>query len=1235
MIRFPVITVFGLILFGLLAGLRPDLSRAQTLEPILLSSGAERVHVTPKALSIDGQGDSVRVNTAEDADGVQRLMSVRAQERSSNPNWLVFALRNDTERTVTRWLTAERYDAIGSGVIWPDLDSRRLRAVTPSVGFVPQKVENQRADIFQITIEPGQTVTYVTELATDRITPVYIWKPLAYELNVRDRRLFNGIMLGITGLLGVFLTAIFAANHKAIFPSAALVAWCVLAYLCVDFGFWHKLLQLNAEDNAVYRAATEAAMTASLAIFLYTFLRLGSWHGFVRMLAMVWIVTALSLIFVAVIDPRLAATFARLSFGAIGVVGALLTLFLAVRGQDRALSLIPTWILFLVWLFGAATALAGQLSGDLVISSLVAGLTLIVVLLGFTVTQFAFGAMESVYGTTPNEQNLRSLAIDGAGAAVWEWHVRRDEVRVSPIIESMLGLNPGELSAKVEDFLRYFHPADQERFKVLLWSVRERGGGYIHTDFRLRHTDNSYRWFDLDAASAPSADRRTLRCVGLLRDVTDAKRAQSRLMQDAVHDGLTSLPNRELFLDRLSMAIKRVASHADERPQVIFIDIDKFKSVNSSYGLIVGDSLLLTVAKRLQRYLGPQDTLARVGGDQFAVLLSSNYDPGGLAQLAERLRRSIRSPIRIAGQDIILTGAIGIAVYDGQPGPDAQDNDLLKEAEIAMYRAKRKGADQIELFHPDMRHERDNRVAIESDLRQALERRQLKVLFQPIIYLQREELAGFEALVRWEHPRLGLLNPSEFIPVAEESDLIVKLGTYVLMRSVEQAAKWQKELPRSEHPLFVSVNVSSKQLFRQDLIQEIRHIIGRAIVPDGVLRLEITETLVMENPEQATEMLESLRSAGARLALDDFGSGYSSLTYLQRFPFDTIKIDRDLIQAQDDDSQGSAIVRSIVALSHELGKRVVAEGVESAADVSFLRAIGCEYAQGFYYGEPMTDREVADLLRVVRKSERKVQRRGFFRTTTKGPPDAQEPLTGEPVDQPVPPNAMATMGGGAAKGALLPPGQPPNAGPANGLHPPPNQADKTSPQFRSAGMRTRKRSEPPRTTEPANKERSLQDPVQVATNGKRDLVPRAPGPGDSRKGARLGVGAPVATNAGPRSKDDGRSRPANGKPPRVDPPPPQVSAKLPAKNGPVALPPPLPLQKANGQGATKSAPPHLPPALPGADQSAAPTGKRQEPKRTRKRPSADLPDLSNLPPGIASSLAKLAGTADDDDGAEK
>ena len=239
--------------------------------------------------------------------------------------------------------------------------------------------------------------------------------------------------------------------------------------------------------------------------------------------------------------------------------------------------------------------------------------------------------------------------------------------------------------------------------------------------------------------------------------------------------------------------------------------------------------------------------------------------------------------------------------------------------------------------------------------------------------------------MRWEHPKRGMISPADFIPIAEQSDLIVRLGSHVLLRAAHEAARWQRELPREERPLFVSVNISSRQIFRQNLIQEIRHILGRNIVPKGSLRLEITESLVMENPEQATEILEWLRGAGAELALDDFGTGYSSLAYLQRFPFDTIKIDRSLVQASGESGgAGSAIVRSIVALGHELGKSVVAEGVETPEDVAFLRSINCGYAQGFYYGEPMSDRDVLQLLKMVRTAEHKLRPRGLFRTKTKG-----------------------------------------------------------------------------------------------------------------------------------------------------------------------------------------------------------------------------------------------------------
>ncbi|MCK5713437.1 MAG: sensor domain-containing phosphodiesterase, partial [Hyphomicrobiaceae bacterium] len=430
---------------------------ALALKPIVVSPDEERIEITTLGEFYDGRGDSVQVETAAGADGVTGRMSVRASNTGTNPNWIVFALSNPTDKPIERWLTVERYNVVGSGAVWPDLDARRIEAVTPSIGFVPERIKSDRADIFRITLEPGQTITYVAELSSQRFARIYLWKQLEYQLKTRDRQLFNGIMLGLTSLLAIFLTAIFAANHKAIFPSAALVAWCALAYLCVDFGFFHKLFQLRPEDNAVYRAASESAVAASLVIFLSVFLRIAHWHGLIRMLFAVWIIAQLMLVAVAVIDPRLASTFARMSFVAIGVVGAAFTLFLALRGQDRALSLIPTWILFLIWIFGTAMVLTGRLSGDVVVSSLVAGFVLILVLIGFTVTQFAFRSLEALYGAAPGELQIRALALEGAGSAVWEWNVRRDEIKVSSSIESSLGLRAGDLSTNVDQFIKHLH----------------------------------------------------------------------------------------------------------------------------------------------------------------------------------------------------------------------------------------------------------------------------------------------------------------------------------------------------------------------------------------------------------------------------------------------------------------------------------------------------------------------------------------------------------------------------------------------------------------------------------------------------------------------------------------------------------------------------------------------------------------------------------------------------------
>ncbi len=974
------------------------------LEPIQIVPGQEQIEITHLGEFYEGRGDRLQVETAPGIDGIAGRMEITALNAGTNPNWVVFALNNPTESKIERWITAERYSMIGSGVFWPTLDSRHISQITPSLGFRPERIENDSVDIFRIELAPRATVTYIAEINSSNFPRIYVWQPQAFEKRARDFTLFKGILLGVTGLLAVFLTAIFVANHRAIFPSAALIAWSVVAYLCVDFGFWHKLFQLVADNNAIYRAAAESAIAANFVLFLYTFLRLSLWHGWIRLTFLGWYIAQLSLIILAILDPVLAAGFARVSFLVISVVGALLIVYLSVRGQDRALALVPSWLLFLVWIFGASVTIIGQLSGDIAVAGVISGLVLIVILLGFTVTQYAFHSFEPMYGGgLPGQLQQRSLAIEGANAAVFEWNARRDEISVSEDVELALRLAPGSLNCRVDDFLIHLHPADQERFRILLWTLQEQNGGEFNLDFRIRRSDSSYLWFELRAHSVPSNQYRSLKCIGLMRDVTNSKRAHERLLHDAVHDSLTGMPNRELLLDRLGTAITRSNEEGANRPTVLFIDIDRFKNVNTSMGLAVGDSMLLTVARRLARHLNPLDTIARIGGDQFGILLVTETEPRQIAMFAERARRSLRSPMKFSGKEIILTSSIGIAVYDGSQPTQA---DVLREAELAMYAAKRSGADRVEIFRPEMRSDKDNRANFESDLKRAIDRRQLQIFYQPIIDLEDEEVVGFETLVRWNHPSFGILMPEDFNRISEDTAYLRDLGTFVLDQATRQVARWHKAFPGRENPLFVTVNITGGEVFRYDLVQDIRLILRRDAIPKGTLRLEVKESLVLENPEQSAEILEWLRGAGASLILDDFGTGFSSISYLSRFPFESVKIDNSFIQQIGSSQKDLAVVRSMVAMLHELDKVVIAQGIESVEDASYLRSIKCQMGQGYLYGEPMTDKEVMSLLSAIAKANKKQEKRqlSLLRRSNKNlqeSPVSDSQKTGKPIGKPL------------------------------------------------------------------------------------------------------------------------------------------------------------------------------------------------------------------------------------------
>jgi len=424
-----------------------------------------------------------------------------------------------------------------------------------------------------------------------------------------------------------------------------------------------------------------------------------------------------------------------------------------------------------------------------------------------------------------------------------------------------------------------------------------------------------------------------------------------------VHDNLTGLPNRELFVDRIESVL--ALSKADEaiKPTIIVIDLDRFKQVNDSVGIAVGDSILLTLARRLGRLLKPQDTLARLAGDQFALILLSEKEADRIVAFAETLRRALRAPITFNDREIFLTASMGIALSDGQPH---RTEEVLKDAELAMYHAKRIGGDRMEVFKPSMRARKTDRLTLESDLRRALEREEITILYQPIVRLDDRSVAGFEALARWDHPKMGRMSPSDFIAIAEEIGLIVDLGLFVLEHTSRQLGNWQRSV-RHREPIFASVNVSSRQLLRQDLIHDLRTVIARSGLARGSLKLELTESLVMENPEHAAQMLTRIKELGAGLALDDFGTGHSSLSYLQRFPFDTIKIDQSFVRASSK-GQRPVILRSIIALAHDLGMEVVAEGAETDSDAVELYQLGCEYAQGYVFGEPMSAEAARELL---------------------------------------------------------------------------------------------------------------------------------------------------------------------------------------------------------------------------------------------------------------------------------
>jgi diguanylate cyclase (GGDEF)-like protein/PAS domain S-box-containing protein len=927
---------------------------ARAVEAINVHADAPAIDLTDAVDFQHTEGDRIQVSTAPGADGIIRRIEVRA--RAGGNNWAVFALANNGDEQIDRLVVAPHYRMVGSGLLWPDLGLSRIVYITPSSGDPPERQDNPSADVFRITLDPGTVITFVAELRTENLPQLYLWEPDAYKDKLNSLTLYQGIVIGIAGLLALFLTILFVVKGSVMFPAAAALGWAVLIYIGIDFGFWPKVFDLSAGAERIWRASGEAILAATLLVFLFAYLNLNRWHVRYAHITVGWLAFLGALVAVALFSPAVASGIARVSLFLVAVLGFALVIYLATHDYDRAVMLIPTWLLLVVWVIGAALTVLGLVTNDIVGPALLGGLVLIVMLIGFTVMQHAFAGGGMASGIVSDIER-RALALTGAGDMIWDWDVSADKVFTSPETEAALGLKHGALEGPAAKWLDILHQADRDRFRATLDSVLEQRRGRVVQDFRMRTADGHYLWFALRARPVVGSDGEVVRLVGTISDVTEFKTAEERLLHDAVHDNLTGLPNRELFLDRLKAVLGLAKLDAALRPTVLVIDLDRFKQVNDSVGMAVGDSILLTLARRLGRLIKPQDTLARLAGDQFGMILLSERDSARITAFAETIRKTLRAPITFRDREIFLTTSIGMAL--GGDGPEHAE-DVLKDAELAMFHAKRTGGDRIDVFKDAMRARKSDRLSVESDLRRALERDEIAILYQPIVRLEDRAVAGFEALARWNHPRLGRLSPAEFIHIAEETGLIVELGLFILDRTARQLSTWQRTA-RHRDPLFASVNVSSRQLLRHDLIQDLRTVLARAPLTRGSLKLELTESTVMENPEQAAQILQRIRDLGAGLALDDFGTGYSSLAYLQRLPFDTIKIDQSFVRMSAKGTR-PVILRSMIALAHDLGMDVVAEGAETDSDAVELFQLGCEYAQGFAFGEPLSAERARALL---------------------------------------------------------------------------------------------------------------------------------------------------------------------------------------------------------------------------------------------------------------------------------
>ena len=874
--------------------------------------------------------------------------------------WSLFSFRNTTDKALDLVIEFDSQRFVGTGVlsVKPLVNSVLGAAATKGQSLLAGSSTTSKTITFQVG--PKDIFNIAIESPTVELQAT-LWQGNVWSDRQGRITFFNGLVFGVALLVAFGLLAIYGFRPHGAFFSAALFAISSLAFIAFESGhltqigiFFPKL----ALDENILRVLVESALAFSLAICILNFTRISKASPTITFIVIFLGGLMLANGLYSFAEPLHATSVARIGFAVLAIFGAAISLS---RRRNVEIIVDPDlvfWIFLLMW-----TAFAGILLNltdtvNLLSPLLQGALAATLVVMTTVLLKFLFnqGLNAKPFIT---DSSRRSLALASAGHALWEWQPIQNKLSVGDDLPRSLGLNGASWQTNTQNaLLQSLHPQDVPSYMSIIESTDRRAGQMVMRELRLRAANGAYRWYLLRARWVPGPGQKLDRCIGTLTDITKDKQAEERLTTDAVHDAVTGLPNRILFIDRVDRELKKTLALPF---RVLLVDIDRLKTLNDALGHEIGDQLLKTAGTRISECIESDETVARVSGSQFAVLAIEAMARRSVNSLSEKINLALSKTISIGDQNISLLASIGMSELNT---PEMTAATIMQQATTALLEAQHNGGGKAVEFHGELIDNRSAELSLESDLRRAISNDEIEVHYQPISYLNTLEVAGFEALARWRHPTQGLLPPLQFIELAEKVGLINEIGQIVLTTAARQLGIWQRVLRRDKF-FFVGVNISASHLMDAKFIQQVSDVINRETLSLGSLKLEITESVIMRQPQKAAKILQSLRTLGVGIVCDDFGTGFSSLSSLRDFPFDTLKIDRSFIDPDTYDDRSATIISTITELAHRLGMTVVAEGIEEQDQIDNLALLNCDLGQGYLIGQPMTANEVAELLQVL------------------------------------------------------------------------------------------------------------------------------------------------------------------------------------------------------------------------------------------------------------------------------